>query len=349
MRPPYTISLAMIVRDEARSIVRCLDSVREAVDEMVVVDTGSVDDTVELAEMAGARVERFGWVDDFAAARNYAISRCTGDWVLVMDADEWLAPGTTALRDLRSTRPGFAGIVDVVSDTGEGSASLLPQARLFPADTRYVGRVHEQPRLEVPARKVDVRIEHDGYLPEQRARKVGRNQALLEAALLDDPENAYLWYQLAREHDAQGGAAAALVGFEQAGRLMGPSGPQSPGWRHHLVVRHVACLVMAGRSQDAIDLAFGEFQHWQHSADFQFMLGQALLKHVNAHPDLAAEVLPLAEGAWRTCLELGDSGLTGAVTGHGSFLAARELVRLYEWQGRTAEAEQVRALAQPAR
>ena len=112
------------------------------------------------------------------------------------------------------------------------------------------------------------------------------------------------------------------------------------------MVQYLTCLLASGRSQDAIDLAFAELEHWQDSADFQFMLGHALLLHALTHPELREEVLPLAEEAWQTCLTLGDSHLTGSVVGHGSFLAARELVRLYESLGRESDADRFRPLAQ---
>lgn len=82
------LSLAMIVKNEEARLGHCLDSVRNLVDEMVVVDTGSADGTRDLAVSAGARVHEFPWSDDFAAARNESLRHCTGDWVLVLDADE---------------------------------------------------------------------------------------------------------------------------------------------------------------------------------------------------------------------------------------------------------------------
>ena len=88
-RPP-TLSLCLIARDEERFLGACLDSVRGVVDEMIVVDTGSRDATVEIARAAGARVVDFPWFDDFAAARNAALAAATGDWS-VLDADERLA------------------------------------------------------------------------------------------------------------------------------------------------------------------------------------------------------------------------------------------------------------------
>ena len=86
------LSLNMIVRDEAERIEACLASVRDLVDEMVVVDTGSRDDTVQRAQAAGARVEQQSWPGDFAPARNAALELVTSDWVLVLDADEQLLP-----------------------------------------------------------------------------------------------------------------------------------------------------------------------------------------------------------------------------------------------------------------
>ena len=79
------LSLAMIVKNEAANLPRCLASVQGLVDEMVVVDTGSTDDTVAIAESFGARMGHFPWTDDFAAARNESLRLCTGGWVLVLD------------------------------------------------------------------------------------------------------------------------------------------------------------------------------------------------------------------------------------------------------------------------
>src|SRR5437773_6000316 len=87
------ISLCMIVRDEEQFILECIESARDAVDESIVVDTGSTDRTIELAERAGASVYPFVWCDDFAAARNASIEKASGDWVLWLDADERLARG----------------------------------------------------------------------------------------------------------------------------------------------------------------------------------------------------------------------------------------------------------------
>src|SRR5664279_4823041 len=82
------LSLALIVKNEARCLARCLHSVQGVVSEIVVVDTGSTDDTVRIARECQAKVVDYAWSDDFAAARNFALAQTTGDWILVLDADE---------------------------------------------------------------------------------------------------------------------------------------------------------------------------------------------------------------------------------------------------------------------
>ena len=86
------LSLCMIVKNEAENLRRCLDSVKEVVDEMIVMDTGSTDDTIAIAQSYGAIVPSYDWRGNFSDARNEALKYVTGDWILVLDADEELNP-----------------------------------------------------------------------------------------------------------------------------------------------------------------------------------------------------------------------------------------------------------------
>jgi glycosyltransferase involved in cell wall biosynthesis len=85
-----TISLCLIVRNEQELLPRCLDSVRGVVDEIILVDTGSTDNTIKIAETYGARIYHYVWSDDFAAARNVSLAQANCEWILVLDADEVL-------------------------------------------------------------------------------------------------------------------------------------------------------------------------------------------------------------------------------------------------------------------
>jgi glycosyltransferase involved in cell wall biosynthesis len=99
-----TLSLAMIVRNEGQTIERVLDCAKAFADEMVVVDTGSTDDTIAKAKAKGAKVHYFSWIDDFAAARNYSFSKCAGDWIIWLDGDDVISPDNQKrILDLKRT------------------------------------------------------------------------------------------------------------------------------------------------------------------------------------------------------------------------------------------------------
>ena len=105
-----TLSLCMIVKNEQTNLVRCLSSIKAAVDEMIVVDTGSTDRTKELAAVFGAKVFDFDWDEDFSSARNFSLSKATGDWILVIDADETVSSRDhETIRDLILKSPGGTG------------------------------------------------------------------------------------------------------------------------------------------------------------------------------------------------------------------------------------------------
>lgn len=318
-----TLSAVIVARDESRSIARCLDSLRDHVDELLVLDTGSVDGTVDIALSCGARVEHFSWVDDFAAARNAALEAATGDWRLVVDGDEWLAAGGEELARLRAGRaPTTAGAVAQLNDQSNGQQSTSWIPRLLPRGVRYEGRIHEQPVLEAPAVRTGIRLGHDGYLREQLETKAERNRVLLEAALVADPDDVYLRYQLGKDLEVHRHYAEAAQHYDQAYAAAALDVP----WRHDLVLRHLFTLSQVGRSADALDIADVELPRWTHSADFFFVVGDVLLTHATENPAHAAQLLALAQDAWTRCLELGDTpDLPGAVAGRGSHLAEHNL------------------------
>ena len=224
------ISLCMIARDEEAMIGACLESVRGAVDEIVVVDTGSRDRTMEIARRHGAKVLERAWDDDFAAPRNAAIKAAKGRWVLSLDADERLAPGAAgALRKL-AKKGGFecgllrlhnanrldAQAKDVVAGRARlGEPFFLPRLMRRTEDLEFRGIVHESVeewmRQHGAPRFLDVDIVHLGAIDDVRkARsKRERNIKLLERRVLEHPEDATTYGYLAYEHIEAGDVARA--------------------------------------------------------------------------------------------------------------------------------------------
>jgi hypothetical protein len=351
------VALVMIARNEAPRLQRALDSARPFVDQMWVLDTGSTDASVAIARSAGAQVTQFDWIDDFSAARNVALARCGADWHLVLDADEWIESGGEALATLRHCTPDFVGALRVDSRFGEGATSAVAPSwiqRLLPGTVRYQGAIHEHPVHTLPVRRLPVVIGHDGYQPKALAAKAGRNRALLQRAVRAQPNNAYLWYQLGKDHDVYERYAEAARCFEKADRLSPPPGspgpsaaaPPSAAWTHDLVVRWLHALKRCARHAEAVHLAQHRMAQWRASPDFHFALGDLLLDWAAEAPQRAGELLPMIEAAWLRCLELGERpDLEGAVAGRGSFLAATNLAVLYDGTGQPQQAERYRGLA----
>ena len=205
----HQISLCMIVKNEEEFLPGCLDSVKGVVDEIVIVDTGSTDRTVEIARQYGAKVYHYEWNDDFAAARNESLKHATCGWILVLDADERLdASSGPVLRAVASGRAPKAIYGCWVSNRGEsGKLTEHVAPRFFPGGgaVAYEGFIHEQPRpvregsslrKECPVLKGFV-VTHVGYQASliRERNKRARNISLLERALARE-DNAYQRYKL---------------------------------------------------------------------------------------------------------------------------------------------------------
>ena len=335
-----SIALVMIVRNEARCIERCLLSARPWVDEIWVLDTGSVDATAAIAQRCGARVAHFDWADDFAAARNAALALTDAPWRLVLDADEWITQGGDSLATLRAQAAGFIGQISVASDfdLANGSVGQAPSwlPRLLPHGVRYEGRVHEQPQSVLPRRRLPLVLAHDGYLDVQMAAKRGRNEHLLRLALQAQPEDAYLRYQLGKDLELRAQFAAAEPHYAHALQGCDPRA----AWRHDLVLRTLFTLKKLGRFESALDLAQGEMPRWGGSPDFYFTLGDLLLAWAAAEPARAGELLPMIEASWLRAIEIGEQPqLQDTVRGRGSHLAAHNLAVLHAGLGDHVQAQ----------
>lgn len=125
------LSFCMIVKNEADQLPQCLNSVKDVVDEMIVVDTGSTDNTPEISKKLGAQVYYFEWCDDFAAARNAALKYVTGDWVLVLDADERLVPEIVPQMQQAMTQEDCLLINLVRQEVGATQSPYSLVSRLF--------------------------------------------------------------------------------------------------------------------------------------------------------------------------------------------------------------------------
>lgn len=322
-RTASIIAATLIVRNEARCIQRCLESVAPWVDRMVVLDTGSTDDTAAIARSLGAEVHHMAWPDSFSLARNQVLKLADADWHLVMDADEWIVSGGALLRAW-CEGPARLGRL-CIHNEAEGSTSTVRSwlTRLLPRGVHYEGRVHEQVVSSLPRVPIEIHLGHDGYREAQIDRKRDRNHSLLLRDLADRSDDPYILYQLGKDAEMRGDAAAACDRFAEALALT----PADANWRHELVVHAIQRLSKAKRLNEALAIAEAEFNNWPESPDFFFILGDLLLEHAIADPARAIDHwLPMASGAWERCLAIGERpNLEGSVAGRGSHLAQHNL------------------------
>lgn len=214
-----TVSITLIVRDEEHILGRCLDSLAGVVDEIVVVDTGSHDATLAVARRYTDQVHQFAWVQDFAAARQYAFDQAHGDWVAWLDADD-VVQGATHLRRLAEEAPAEVGAIYwpyVVAWDAYGHPTYQYwRERLVRNDGsyRWQGRVHEVLISQHPWQthySADVVVEHRP--PARGLEHSRRNLEILQAELADchgDPPPRLLFY-LGREYAACGQPQEALA------------------------------------------------------------------------------------------------------------------------------------------
>ncbi|WP_028998263.1 tetratricopeptide repeat-containing glycosyltransferase family 2 protein [Azohydromonas australica] len=348
-RKPLDLALVVIARNEARCIRRCLLSAREHVSRMLVLDTGSTDDTAALARRCGAEVHHAAWNEDFSAARNTALELAAADWNLILDADEWISSGAQCLHLVEEATEPFTGVVLVRSDFNIGarrehSHTWLP--RLLPRGVRYQGRIHESPVSAWPRRPLSLVLGHDGYLPSQLASKAGRNRELLLREVRARPDDPYMQYQLGKDFEIGGEFAQACDHYVQALALT----PVDASYRQDASVRLLYCLSQSGQLEQALVLSGDMLDGLQESPDYFFTLGNLLLDSAVQHPAQAfGHWLPLAEAAWLRCLEIGERPMLDGVPGRGSYLAAHNLAVLYEGMDQTDKATHYRKLARQLR
>ena len=206
-----TISLCMIVKDEEQYLRGCLESVKPFVDEIIIVDTGSKDGTVNIAREFEAKVFSFQWTGNFSEARNESLKHATSNWILYLDADERLVEGFR-LRALTKNSK-FWSYTLLIRGKAQLPSGIVEQVNAYPRLFKrhpkicFEGVVHEQifpsiQKLGKPVGTTSVVIEHLGYGEslERVQKKCARNISLLELQLKKNPKDNYARYQIANTY-----------------------------------------------------------------------------------------------------------------------------------------------------
>ena len=257
-----SLSICLIVKNEAEMLPQCLESIRGLGDELIVLDTGSTDATVAIARSFGAVVHHFEWCHDFAAARNESIRHASGDWILWLDADERLDPASRSelLSLLKREKKPVLYRIRIRNLKEDGvNYSLSDAHRLFThgRGLSFSGKIHEQ--ISPSARKVGaeerwstVMLDHLGYSfsDERKTRKQKRNRVLLLQQLQEDPDNAYAHFTLAHNYKVDGDLISARKHYAEALRLR----QFDPAMEASLLNAYADTLLDLGENEAVADL-----------------------------------------------------------------------------------------------
>lgn len=249
------ISACVIVKNEEKNLPKWIEGVKDIADEMVVVDTGSTDATVEIARESGARVYSFPWTGDFAAAKNYALSKARGTWIIFLDADEYFIPESRKrLRNVVRGADKDRRIVGLMSplyninvDADDAVISSMMQLRIFRnlKHFRYEGRIHEALKMRrgmsAGTKDVDLVIHHTGYSASIVRSKHERNLKILLAEVeAAGGENAKSYFYLSNTY----------LGLNQEEKAI-----------------HYAKLAIASKREETRDIDYiMQYDIWYHAA-----------------------------------------------------------------------------------
>lgn len=268
-RPALRLSVCVIAKNEERFIEQCLKSVKPLAWQIVLVDTGSTDRTVEIAKSLGAEVHTFAWCDDFSAARNAALEHARGDFILMLDADEELPADQHArlLADLANSKAVGWRLPLVNCGKESEGRSFVPRLFTNAPGVYFKGRIHEQvfPSLLAVSTPWGLntvlgtgQLLHHGYTQElvEDRKKIERNLALLRQAVQEQPDDANLVMNLGLELVRSGELAAGLSFYREAFRLMGAQDPSQvvPELREVLLTQMTAQLYKIQAYQEVLDI-----------------------------------------------------------------------------------------------
>jgi glycosyltransferase involved in cell wall biosynthesis/Tfp pilus assembly protein PilF len=288
-----SLSICMIVKNEEKHLLRCLKSIRDIANEIIIVDTGSTDKTLDLARVFGAKVYEFPWTGDFSAARNHSLKQATADWILILDADEVLSPlDFKELKKIISTKSSPAayaivtrnyinnvGVLGWMSNSGqypeEAGTGWVASAkvRLFTRrqDVHFANPVHETlegslKKAKIPIHPCRVVVHHYGKLDSTKDLQKGEDYYLLgKIKCENDPNNVKYNLELAKQ-------AQVLNKYEEAVELwlkiiaFLQANPDSPAYKEiaqisygepiaEIYIQLAAALLMLEHNDDALKAA----------------------------------------------------------------------------------------------
>jgi glycosyltransferase involved in cell wall biosynthesis len=316
----------MIVKNEEKVLERCLNSVKDAVDEMIIVDTGSTDKTIEIAQKFGANIYHFDWIDDFSAARNHSLKYATCDYVLVLDADEYIEDTSNLKKDISSGKDYYILEIKNIMNTYEVFSHKA--IRLFKNHINifYKNRLHEilnvnDSNTYYSKGYSHTAIYHTGYLEEIKKEKdkINRNYNILRKEIKENPDS-FNYYNL-------GVTLYNKKDYKEAIDMLQKAYPLSINkpYIHSLILYLSDCFTELGAYEKSIQLLLDAIRAYPTYTDFHYFLGNIYFQ---------LDYLRDAEICYKKCLTLGKpKGYSKSIDGISSYKSYYKLCLIYEELG----------------
>ncbi|EHJ00169.1 glycosyl transferase family 2 [Clostridium sp. DL-VIII] len=301
------VSLCMIVKDEEEYLPRCLSSIKDVVDEIIIVDTGSTDKTVKISKSFGAKVYYFKWNNNFSEARNESLKYATKDWILILDADDELnSEARETFKALLNTELDENAIYhfETLSYYGSGiekdniAVNLNPRLFKNNRGVHYEGEVHNQLiRAEGDYNAVckDIKIYHYGYIDKRivSKEKRKRNIAILNEQIKKKPDDGFVYFNLGSEYGALDDMNKALECYYKAYEKF----DQHTGYSSLLILRIIISNLNLKNYNEALKFVDIGISYYPKCTDFYFY--QSLIWKELDRPTLQIRAL-------EKCIELGE-------------------------------------------
>ena len=323
------ISLCMIVKDEEKNLPKCLESVKDLVDEIIVVDTGSTDNTVEIAKSYGAKVYYFKWCDDFSAARNKSLEYAAKDWILFMDADDEFCSEDKdkfkkLVNNLDINKTYFFETLCYFGTTKGNDLTVNLNPRLFKNKYgyHYEGAIHNQLvnlKHSINGVYEDIKIHHYGYLDSDVVDKDKnkRNIRILERQIKKDPKNKFNYFNIGNEYSSIYEEEKALENYYKAYDNFDPSA----GFASKLIERIIISNYNLKYFNEAVKFVDEGIKYYPEFTDLYYLKG--LILEAQHKPTMAIK-------AFEKCIELGEAPIVlKCIYGTGTFKASHELSKIY--------------------
>lgn len=328
------ISLCMIVKNEAANLDKCLKAVVGCVDEIIIVDTGSSDNTKKIAANYTNKLYDFKWCDDFAKARNFSIEKSNNDWVLVMDADENIFDyNKKKILEFVSDKKneevvGRIKRINPFEDVSGVKRYIERVNRLFNKNHfKYTGLIHEQITAlngkNYSTKNIEIAAEHFGYTKEviEKTNKLERNISMLKKAIAENTNDPYLYYQLGKTYYMGKDYKSSCECFEKA---LNYKFDYRLEYVEDLIESYGYALINTNRFTDSLTID-NYNKYYSKLPDFNFLMG--LIYMNNAQFSKAVE-------SYLKCTQSNE----GRIEGITSYLPYYNIGVIYECLGYKNEA-----------